>query len=51
MMLSQIACRGLRVRSAVDCTMTENHQEMNAHPLVNTHLSTALEQHWEGRVS
>lgn len=51
MMHSQIAFRGAIVPPAVDhTTMKEPHPEMTAKLLANTHLSTALEQHWEGRL-
>lgn len=49
MMHSQIAFRGATVEPAVDHTTTkEPRPEMNISLLVNTPLSTAMEQHWEG---
>uniref|UniRef100_A0A665U542 SLIT-ROBO Rho GTPase activating protein 3 n=1 Tax=Echeneis naucrates TaxID=173247 RepID=A0A665U542_ECHNA len=49
MMHSQIACKGLIMKPAVDRTTTaERHPEMNDSLPVNTHPSTALEQRWEG---
>lgn len=51
MMHSQKAFRGPIVQPAVDrTTMKEPHPETTASLLVNTHLSTALEQHWEGGI-